>query len=74
VLISRAKSNVPSLQKRRISLHHVRRARAMQVLKAGVPAEWVNDLPEAAFHQVVRVTYQIQEPEELHNLEDLPGP
>jgi len=39
VLISRAKRNVPSLQKRRISLHQIRHATAMHMLEAGVPAE-----------------------------------
>lgn len=31
--------------------------------------KWVNDLAEAAFSQVVRVTYQIQETKDIHYLE-----
>jgi site-specific recombinase XerD len=38
-LIGRAKAKVPSLQKRRISLHQIRHATAMHMLEAGVSAE-----------------------------------
>ena len=39
VLIARAKRHMPSLQKRRISLHQIRHATAMHMLEADVPAE-----------------------------------
>jgi integrase/recombinase XerD len=38
-LIDRAKAKLPSLQKRRISLHQIRHATAMHMLEAGVSAE-----------------------------------
>jgi site-specific recombinase XerD len=38
-LIDRAKGKLPSLGKRRISLHQIRHATAMHMLEAGVPAE-----------------------------------
>jgi integrase len=38
-LIGRAKAKLPSLQKRRISLHQIRHATAMHLLEAGVSAE-----------------------------------
>jgi len=38
-LIGRAKAKVPSLQKRRISLHQIRHATAMHMLEAGVSTE-----------------------------------
>jgi integrase len=41
-LIGRAKAKVPSLQKRRISLHQIRHATAMHMLEAGVSAEVIS--------------------------------
>ena len=43
--------------------------RAMFISWAKYADKWVNDFPEAELSQVVRVTYQIQEAEEMHYLE-----
>ena len=43
--------------------------RALFISWAKYADKWVNDFSEAAFHQVVRVTYQIQEAEDIHYLE-----
>ncbi len=43
--------------------------RALFISWAKYADKWVNDFPEAAFSQVVRVTYQIQEAEDIHYLE-----
>jgi hypothetical protein len=43
--------------------------RAVFISWAKYADKWVNDLAEAEFSQVVRVTYQIQEAEDIHYLE-----
>jgi hypothetical protein len=43
--------------------------RALFISWAKYADKWVNDFPQAAFSQVVRVTYQIQEAADIHYLE-----
>ena len=43
--------------------------RALFISWAKYADKWVNDLAEAQFNQVLRVTYQIQEAEDIHYLE-----
>ena len=43
--------------------------RALFISWAKYADKWVNDLPEAQFNQVARVTYEIQKPEEIAYLE-----
>jgi transposase len=43
--------------------------RALFISWAKYSDKWVNDLPEAQFNQVARVTYEIQQPEEIAYLE-----
>ena len=43
--------------------------RALFISWAKYADKWVNDLPEEQFGQVVHVTYQIRDPEDIHYLE-----
>jgi integrase len=73
-LIDRAKDKLPSLKKRRISLHQIRHATAMHMCEAGVSAEiialWLGHESPTTTHGYVEASMAMKK----RALENLPSP